>query len=100
MPIRTNPPKQVGALVLSLCQIIAHCVDAIERAAINIPPFQRVIRIASPLLKRAGRALNNGGRLLRCQIRAAQQRIDVELRWRRNAAILGGAASRRVAFRT
>ena len=44
-------------------QIVAHRIDTIERAAIDIAPFQRVVRIASPLLQRSGRAPDDRGRL-------------------------------------
>jgi hypothetical protein len=44
-------------------QIVAHGIDTIERAAIDVAPFQRVVRIAPPLLQRAGRAPDDRGRL-------------------------------------
>jgi len=44
-------------------QIAAHRIDTIERAAIDVAPFQRVVRIAPPLLQRSGRAPDDRGRL-------------------------------------
>jgi hypothetical protein len=44
-------------------QIGAHRIDTIERAAIDVTPFQRMVRIAPPLLQRAGRAPDDRGRL-------------------------------------
>jgi hypothetical protein len=44
-------------------QILAHGIDTIERAAIDVAPFQRVVRITPPLLQRAGRAPDDRGRL-------------------------------------
>src|SRR5258708_8622396 len=35
-------------------EIVAHPIDTIERAAIDVAPFQRVVRIAPPLLQRSG----------------------------------------------
>jgi hypothetical protein len=49
--------------LIASSQIVAHRIDTIERAAIDVAPFQRVIRIAPPLLQRAGRAPNDRGRL-------------------------------------
>jgi hypothetical protein len=43
-------------------QIFAHRIDTIERAAIDVTPFQRVVRIAPPLLQRSGRAPDDRGR--------------------------------------
>jgi hypothetical protein len=31
-------------------QVVAHCIDTIEGAAIDVTPFQRVVRISPPLL--------------------------------------------------
>jgi len=72
-------------------QVFAYRIDTIERAAIDVAPFQRVVRIAPPLLKRSRRAPDNCGRLQCGQIRAARQRIDVERRGRRHATVLATA---------
>jgi hypothetical protein len=44
-------------------QIVAHRIDTIERAVIDVAPFQWVVRIAPPLLQRSGRAPDDRGRL-------------------------------------
>jgi sulfofructose kinase len=72
-------------------QIVAHRVDAIERASIDVAPFQRVVRIAPPLLQRSGRAPDDRGYFQCRQIRAARQRIDIEHRRRRHATVLATA---------
>jgi hypothetical protein len=72
-------------------QIVAHCIDAIEWAALDVAPFQRVVRIAPPLLQRSGRAPDDRGYFQCRQIRAARQRIDIEHRGRRHATVLATA---------
>jgi hypothetical protein len=44
-------------------QIVAHSVGTIERAAIDVTPFQRMVRIASPLLQRSWSTPDDRGRL-------------------------------------
>jgi len=44
-------------------QIVPHRIDTIERAAIDVAPFQGMVRIAPPLLQRSGRAPDDRGRL-------------------------------------
>jgi hypothetical protein len=47
---------RLGALscLVASGQIAAHRIDTIERAAIDVAPFQRVVWIAPPLLQRSG----------------------------------------------
>jgi hypothetical protein len=49
--------------LIASSQIVAHCIDTIERAAIDVTPFQRMAWIAPPQLQRSGRAPDDGGRL-------------------------------------
>ena len=49
--------------LIAFGQIVAHRTDTIERAAVDVTPFQRVVRVAPPLLKRSGRAPDDRGRL-------------------------------------
>jgi hypothetical protein len=44
-------------------QILAHRIDTIERAVIDVAPFQRMVRIAPPLLQLSERAPDDRGRL-------------------------------------
>jgi hypothetical protein len=56
---------QLGRLsgLVAAGQIVPNCIDAIERAAIDIAPFQWVVWIAPPQLQRSGRAPNDRSRL-------------------------------------
>jgi Phage integrase family len=69
-------------------QIFAHRIDTIERVAVDVAPFQRVVGIAPPLLQRSWRAPDDRGRLQCRQVRAAWQRIDIEGRGRRHPTVL------------
>jgi len=44
-------------------QIVAHRIDTIERAAVDVTPFQQVVRIAPPLFQRSGGAPDDRRRL-------------------------------------
>jgi hypothetical protein len=56
----------VLSCLVASSQIAAHRIDAIERAAIDVAPFQRVVRISPPLLQRSGRAPDYRG-CLQCR---------------------------------
>lgn len=76
------------------CRCFARRVNLISektRPAIDVTPFQRVVRMPPPLLQRAGRAPENGSCLQRRQIRAPGQSIDIERRGRRHATVLATA---------
>jgi hypothetical protein len=49
--------------LIASSQVVAHGIDTIERAAIDVTPFQRVVRIPTPLFQRAGRTPDDRGRL-------------------------------------
>jgi integrase len=72
-------------------QIVTHRIDTIERAAIDVAPFQRVVWISPPLFQSSGRSPDHRGRLQCSQIGAPGQRIDIKFCGRRHATIFANS---------